>query len=230
MVLLDYIALSAADLIWQSQAVRTDQKQPIRLVGGNFTPIYIDMRVFLAAPVTMDLLISLAMRKLYGPGGVCLFPSVLAGLETAGALFACALSVKMRIPCTVVRKTVKSHGVDEGIFGFTSFGELRPPIDAVLLVDDTTTDGKSKIPAINILRAAGAAVDHCFTFVDRQQGAAELLTDYNCGLVSLVNMDQLLQVGVQQGYLSSSNLEQIQVYLQNPREWHLRNGLPWVSS
>lgn len=73
------------------------------------------------------------------------------------------------IDAFVVRKSVKSHGMQRLIEGAEVAG--RP----VLVVEDTSTTGGSALTAVRAVRDAGGLVVGVATVVDRATGAAEAI-------------------------------------------------------
>lgn len=73
------------------------------------------------------------------------------------------------IDAFVVRKSVKSHGMQRLIEGAEVSG--RP----VLVVEDTSTTGGSALTAVRAVREAGGQVVGVATVVDRATGAAEAI-------------------------------------------------------
>ena len=73
------------------------------------------------------------------------------------------------IDAFVVRKAVKSHGMQRLIEGAEVSGQR------VLVVEDTSTTGGSALTAVNSVREAGGIVVGVATVVDRSTGAAEVI-------------------------------------------------------
>ncbi len=80
----------------------------------------------------------------------------MAGGETAGIPFAAWIANRLMLPMQYVRKKPKGFGRNAQIEGEILEGQR------VLLVEDLTTDGRSKMTFCNALRQAGAKVDHVF--------------------------------------------------------------------
>lgn len=73
------------------------------------------------------------------------------------------------IDCFVVRKAVKSHGMQRLIEGADVSGKN------ILVVEDTSTTGGSALTAVHAVRDAGGTVIGVATVVDRATGAAETI-------------------------------------------------------
>ena len=73
------------------------------------------------------------------------------------------------IDAFVVRKSVKTHGLERLIEGTDITGQR------VLVVEDTSTTGNSALTAVRAAREVGAEVVGVATVVDRATGAAEAI-------------------------------------------------------
>src|SRR5207248_11722154 len=99
---------------------------------------------------------------------------VIAGGETAGIPYAAWMADRMGLPMQYVRKKPKGFGRNAQIKGDIREGART------LLVEDLTTDGRSKINFCQALREAGAVVEHVFVnfyydiFPEAKQTLAEL--------------------------------------------------------
>src|SRR5690606_3496464 len=82
---------------------------------------------------------------------------VVAGGETAGIPFAAWMSDKLGLPMVYVSKKPKGFGRNAQIEGSLTEGQR------VLLVEDLTTDGGSRLKFAEALRTAGAVVEHSFS-------------------------------------------------------------------
>ena len=80
----------------------------------------------------------------------------MVGGETAGIPFAAWMADRLALPMQYVRKKPKGFGRNAQIEGHLEPGQR------VLLVEDLTTDGRSKVNFCNALREAGATVEHIF--------------------------------------------------------------------
>ena len=96
-----------------------------------------------------------ACAKLLRDAGFAAFDAV-AGGETAGIPFAAWIAERLALPMLYVRKKPKGFGRDAQIEGAMAEGAR------VLLVEDLTTDGGSKLRFAEAIRAAGGEVAHTF--------------------------------------------------------------------
>ncbi|MCJ7794243.1 MAG: orotate phosphoribosyltransferase, partial [Methanoregulaceae archaeon] len=108
-----------------------------------------------------------------------------AGVAVGGIPFAVATALVSKKPYAIIRAAEKRHGKKDVIIG-----SVRDK--NVLLIEDVTTSGGSALYGVQALREAGARIDRVVTVVDREQGAAEMLTRYGIRLIPLVRVSKLL--------------------------------------
>lgn len=108
-----------------------------------------------------------------------------AGVAVGGVPFAVATALVSKKPYAIIRAAEKRHGKKDVIIG-----SVRDK--NVLLIEDVTTSGGSALYGVQALREAGARIDRVVTIVDREQGAAEMLTRYGIRLIPLVRVSELL--------------------------------------
>ncbi len=147
------MARLTARMLWEIEAVNFMTDEPFKLASGQLSPVYIDCRKLISYPrirsTLMDFLTVTVMRN----AGFEAFDNI-AGGETAGIPFAALVAERMGLPMTYVRKKPKGYGRNARIEGEMSEGQR------VLLVEDLTTDGGSKISFVDAIRETGATCDH----------------------------------------------------------------------
>ena len=84
-----------------------------------------------------------------------------------------------------VRKQAKGTGPKTQVEGVIA------PDTHVVLVEDVTTQGKSALKAVEVVRALGCTVDTLLTVVDRKRGAEATLAEHGIRLVPVLSADQL---------------------------------------
>ena len=142
------MARLTARMLLDIRAVHFRRDEPYRLTSGLASPVYIDCRKLISYPRVRAALMDFACAKLLRDAGFARFDAV-AGGETAGIPFAAWISERMGLPMLYVRKKPKGFGRDAQIEGAIAEGAR------VLLVEDLTTDGGSKLRFAEALRAAG---------------------------------------------------------------------------
>jgi orotate phosphoribosyltransferase len=147
------IARLTARMLLEIQAVHFNAETPFTFASGLKAPTYIDCRKLISYPriraTLMDFLAVTVMRE----AGFEAFDNI-AGGETAGIPFAALLAERLALPMTYVRKKPKGYGRNARIEGTMTEGQR------VLLVEDLTTDGGSKLSFVDAIRETGATCGH----------------------------------------------------------------------
>ena len=138
------------------------------LASGKKSPYYIDLRLTISSPITMDWIANSLTRIVVNEIGKDKIDRIL-GVPTAGVPFATMVSQKLGIPLIYYRQARKEHGVRKKIEG--TLGRN----DRVLIVDDLITTGESVIEAAEVVRDQGGVVNELVVLLDREQGGRERL-------------------------------------------------------
>ena len=149
------IAELTAKMLIEVEAVRFMTDKPFIFTSGWASPVYTDCRRLISFPRVRRTLIDFGAETLGRDVGFEQLDSV-AGGETAGIPFAAWMADRLMLPMQYVRKKPKGFGRNAQIEGHLEAG------DRVLLVEDLTTDGRSKVDFCTALREAGATIEHCF--------------------------------------------------------------------
>ena len=182
-------------------AVFLRPEEPFTWASGIQSPIYCDNRLTLSAP---------AVRTHVEEGLAALvrehFPQceALMGTSTAGIAHAAITATILGLPMGYVRGEAKSHGRTNRIEG-----RLEPGTK-VVVVEDLISTGGSVIDVVNALREAGAEVlgiVSIFTYGLRK--GVERLAAANVVNYSLSNLDALVDVAVEQNYITPAQKQQI---------------------
>jgi orotate phosphoribosyltransferase len=147
------------------------------LASGAKSPYYIDVK----SAATNPELLGAIVRKI---ARIHQF-DMIAGVAVGGVPFAVATALVSKKPYAIVRAAEKKHGKNDVVIG-----NVRDK--NVLLIEDVTTSGGSALYGVQALREAGARIDRVVTVVDREEGAAEMLTRYGIQLIPLVRVSDLL--------------------------------------
>ena len=149
------IARSVARMLLEIDAVLFRADEPFKLTSGMVSPVYIDCRKIISFPRMRAAMMDYGATVILNDIGYESLDA-LAGGETAGIPFAAWLAERTHLPMQYVRKKPKGFGRDARIEGDIKDGQR------ILLVEDLTTDGGSKLNFVEALRTAGAEVAHTF--------------------------------------------------------------------
>ncbi|MDA9812414.1 orotate phosphoribosyltransferase [bacterium] len=208
------IARLTARMLLEIKAVHFNADEPFVLASGKPSPTYIDCRKLISFPrirsTLMDFMTVTVMRN----AGFEAFDNV-AGGETAGIPFGAWVAERMALPMTYVRKKPKGYGRNARIEGAMSEGQR------VLLVEDLTTDGGSKISFVDAIRETGATCAH--TAVIFYYGifpqTEKTLGDHGVTLHHLCTWWDVLAEARAQGTFDSKTLREVEIFLKSPEEW-----------
>ena len=208
------MARLTARMLLEIEAVHLNAEEPFTLASGLPSPTYIDCRKLISFPrirsTLMDFLTVTVMRN----AGFEAFDNI-AGGETAGIPFAALVAERMALPMTYVRKKPKGYGRNARIEGVMGEGER------VLLVEDLTTDGGSKLSFVDAIRETGATCGH--TAVIFYYGifpeTKKTLGDHGVDLHYLCTWWDVLAEAKASGAFSDENLGGVEAFLNDPRGW-----------
>src|SRR3990167_11334598 len=167
-----FIAETTAKMLLEVKAVLFSEGKPFIFPSGWASPVYIDCRKLIFYPRIRGQLVDFAVATLARDAGFEQF-DVVAGGETAGIPYAAWIADRLMLPMQYVRKKPKGFGRNAQIEGHLEPGQR------VLLVEDLTTDGRSKVNFCQALRDAGATVEHIFVifFYDIYPEGKKILGD-----------------------------------------------------
>ncbi|MEX0285524.1 MAG: orotate phosphoribosyltransferase [Paracoccaceae bacterium] len=210
----DEIARLTARMLLEIKAVHFNAEEPFTLASGLPSPTYIDCRKLISHPrirsTLMDFLAVTIMREV----GFEAFDNI-AGGETAGIPFAALVAERLALPMTYVRKKPKGYGRNARIEGDMSEGQR------VLLVEDLTTDGGSKLSFVDAIRDTGATCHH--TAVIFYYGifpeTTQTLGDHGVALHHLCTWWDVLKEARRNQDFSAETLREVEAFLNAPRAW-----------
>ena len=215
------MARLTARMLLEIKAVHFNTAEPFTLASGLPSPTYIDCRKFISYPrirsTLMDFLTVTTMRN----AGFEAFDNI-AGGETAGIPFAALVAERMALPMTYVRKKPKGYGRNARIEGQMNEGER------VLLVEDLTTDGGSKLSFVDAIRETGASCAH--TAVIFYYGifpeTEKTLGDHGVDLHYLCTWWDVLAEAKNSGAFDAETIKGVEAFLNDPRGWQEANKKP----
>src|SRR5499426_8296 len=149
------ISSLTAKMLIEVEAVSFMKDKPFIFTSGRASPVYTDCRRLISFPRVRATLIDFGVATVQRDVGFEQFDAI-AGGETAGIPFAAWFADRMALPMLYVRKKPKGFGRGAQIEGQLNDGQR------VLLVEDMTSDGGSKVNFCKALREAGGACDHTF--------------------------------------------------------------------
>ena len=192
------------------EAVFLRPEEPFTWASGIKSPIYCDNRLTLTAPEVRIKVEEGLVATIKEHFSEC---EVVMGTSTAGIAHAAIVGHLMNIPMGYVRGSAKDHGRTNQIEG-----KLLPG-QKVVVVEDLVSTGGSAIETVEVLRAAGAdvlGIASIFTYGMKK--GLDRFAEHNVKNVSLCDLDALVEVAADTGYIKASDKERILKFRDNPSD------------
>ena len=192
------------------EAVFLRPEEPFTWASGIKSPIYCDNRLTLTAPEVRIKVEEGLVATIKEHFSEC---EVVMGTSTAGIAHAAIVGHLMNIPMGYVRGSAKDHGRTNQIEG-----KLLPG-QKVVVVEDLVSTGVSAIDTVEVLRAAGAdvlGIASIFTYGMKK--GLDRFAEHNVKNVSLCDLDALVEVAADTGYIKASDKERILKFRDNPSD------------
>ncbi len=200
-------------------AVNIRPDEPFTLTAGWKSPVYIDCRKLISFPDERRKAMSMAAETIGEEIGFTAIDAV-AGGETAGIPYAAWIAEAAHKPMLYIRKQPKGFGRNAQIEGDPKDG-LR-----VLLVEDLTSDGGSKIKFAEAIRKAGMQVSDTFVlfFYRAFPGAIEALAGAGLKLHYLADWRDILDEVEVGGDFPAGAVAKAREFLRDPVAWSVARG------
>ena len=211
----DAIARTTAKFLLEINAIHFNSVSPFTLTSGLKSPVYIDCRKLISYPEARSILINFCSDIVVNKIGLDKVESLVGG-ETAGIPFASFLASKLELPMHYVRKKPKGFGVNNYIEGNNIKGKK------VILVEDLTTDGGSKIKFCNSIRKAGATVEETIVlfYYNIFDDVPDKLKKSGINLNYLACWWDILNYCKEdKSIIDKETITQIEQFLISPEEW-----------
>jgi orotate phosphoribosyltransferase len=224
-IISDKIARKALEI----RAIKVDPKNPFEWASGYMMPIYNDNRMFLEYPQSREFIARSFMELMSSMGYHDHFFHVIAGTSTAGISPATTLADILKKSLIYVRDKPKGHGLKNQIEGIDADSDLGGR--RVLLIEDLISTGGSSAKAVQAIRNANGACDHCFSIFDYELDSAKSefnKLDRKCEVKSLLTFNHLLEVAIETGYLKDSQLQTLREWREDPFNWGEKHGFPKI--
>ena len=212
------IAELSAAMLLDVNAVHFNSQEPFTLASGLPSPTYIDCRKLISFPRVRSALMDFLACTVLREAGFEAFNNI-AGGETAGIPFSALIAERLALPLTYVRKKPKGYGKNARIEG------VMTKNDRVLLIEDMTTDGGSKISFIDAIRATGAKCNNTAVifYYDIFPETLKKLKDHGTDLHYLCTWWDVLAVAKKRNTFDKKTLEDVENFLKEPRLWQEQN-------
>ncbi len=210
----DEMARLTAGMLIEIGAIDFNAADPFTLASGKHAPTYVDCRKLISYPRVRATLMDFMAVTIMREAGFEAFDNI-AGGETAGIPFSAFVAERLALPMTYVRKKPKGYGRNARIEGVMTEGQR------VLLVEDLTTDGGSKLSFVDAIRETGAtcgatAVIFYYGIFD---GVEKTLADHGVQLIHLCTWWDVLAEAKARGAYDAATLTAVEAHLNAPAGW-----------
>lgn len=184
--------------------------KPFTWASGIKSPIYCDNRLTLSAPDVRGRVeegLARIVREHFPDA------EVLMGTSTAGIAHAAITATLLHLPMGYVRSGTKDHGRGNRIEGRLEQGQR------VVVIEDLISTAGSCIEVVEALREAGAevlGVASIFTY--GMQRGLDRLREAGVTNYSLSNLDALVEIAAEQGYIRPQDKARLLAFRDNPSD------------
>ncbi len=210
----DEIARLTAGMLLEIEAITFNAREPFTHASGKQAPTYVDCRKLISYPRIRSTLMDFLSVTIMREAGFEAFDNI-AGGETAGIPFAALVAERLALPMTYVRKKPKGYGKNARIEGVMAEGQR------VLLVEDLTTDGGSKLSFVDAIRETGAtcSATAVIFYYGIYEGVEKSLSDHGIQLLHLCTWWDVLTEAKARGSYDAQTLAEVESYLRDPAGW-----------
>lgn len=175
-----------------------------QLKSSIMSPFYFDLRPIISYPTILSELADAYIEKMQD-----LEFDRIAGIPFTGLPIATAISIHGDYPMVHCRTQQKEYGTQRSVEGIYEKG------DTVLLIDDTITDGASKIESIDLFKENQFTVHDVLVFLDRKQSGSETLKKHDIRLHSVCDVYRMLDILKHNEYIAENTYNVTMTFFEN---------------
>lgn len=205
------LASNVANELLRIKAVKLQPNEPFTWASGWKSPIYCDNRKTLSYPDVRKLIakgLALGVKEKFASA------EVVAGVATGAIAIGLMVAEELGLPFVYVRPKPKEHGLGNQIEGYL------PENSKVVVIEDLISTGGSSLKAVDALRETSSTVLGMMAiFTYGFANADENFEQANCEIYTLSNYTELVKLAVASGYVSKSDLAQLNEWRKSPSTW-----------
>ncbi len=200
-----------AEFLLQIKAIKLQPTNPFTWASGIISPIYCDNRITLSYPTIRTYIRQQYTELIQEEFGAV---DMISGVATAGIPQGVLVAQEMGVPFSYVRANAKGHGRQNLIEGEVVDGQR------VVVIEDLISTGKSSLQATQALRDVGCNVVGVVSiFSYGLQEAEDNFKEAKCRMISLSNFGVLLQVAVEENYITETEKRILEDWRVDPKNW-----------
>jgi orotate phosphoribosyltransferase len=199
-----------AENLLQIGAVFLRPDDPFTWASGIKSPIYCDNRLTLSYPKVREEVERGLADLILNNYEDC---QAVFGTSTAGIAHAALVADLLKLPMGYVRSGSKDHGRANQIEGKFQEGQK------VVVVEDLISTAGSCVDVANVLKEAGCKVLGIVSiFTYNMEKGRQRLSDAGLRNISLSNLDSLVEVAAEKGYIKEADIKRILAFRANPQD------------
>ena len=202
--------IKTAKILLDVKSIILKPNKPFKLTSGVLSPVYVDCRKVISHIKARRSLIKMGVALIKKEIDIKKIDFV-AGGETGGIPYAAWISEKINKPMIYIRKKPK---------GFGKLSQIEGDIkknSKVLLIEDLSTDGQSKIHFCNAIRKAGAKVSSIFVIFNYGIFSDKILKKNKLKLHFLTNWETVIKYIKDKKALTLPEIKIIENYIFNKK-------------
>jgi orotate phosphoribosyltransferase len=214
----DELGLQAAKVLLDVDAVLFRPDRPFVFSSGWASPVFVDCKKVVSFPLARNALIELSIKRILSVLGYQALDGI-AAAEGGGVPFASIIADRLHLPLVVAKR----HSAGLGPAAQTD-GVIKPA-SRLLLIDDVTTDGRTKSVMCDALRRSGATIRYAYVVFKYGIFDAVLSNrDLGIEVLSLATWRELLTVAREREAFPHQVLDSIEIYIEDPLRWSAAHG------
>ena len=202
---MSYQSITAKILI-DIKAINFNFDNPYTLTSGKKSPVYVDCRKIISFTKERNQIISF-IESYFIENNIEF--DLLAGGETAGIPYAAFLAERLNKPMIYIRKKPKKLGKRSQIEGDFKKNSR------VILIEDLSTDGESKINFCKAITKAGGKIKDIFVIFDYGVYSDKVFKRNRLNLYYLTNWKSVIKYIKTKKILKKSEIIAIESFLSN---------------
>ena len=202
--------IKTAKILLDVKSIILKPNKPFKLTSGRLSPVYVDCRKVISHIKARRSLIKMGVALIKKEIDIKKIDFV-AGGETGGIPYAAWISEKINKPMIYIRKKPK---------GFGKLSQIEGDIkknSKVLLIEDLSTDGQSKIHFCNAIRKPGAKVSSIFVIFNYGIFSDKILKKNKLKLHFLTNWETVIRYIKDKKALTLPEIKIIENYIFNKK-------------
>jgi orotate phosphoribosyltransferase len=212
-------ALTLASALVETSAICVATERPFFYTSGWASPVYLKTSGIMSVPAIRRRVMD-AAATLLGPIVKQQDINAIVGIESSGIALGAYLAERLDLPFLYLRKRALGWGTDGQLEG-------HPPAKArALLVDDVTTDGRTKVEACLTLRRCGVEVQNAFVLLNYgiYPNQKKNFDQHGLNLHAMLSWQDLISVISAKSLLNPDQLKSLKDFTSDPIQWSVANG------